>query len=146
MLLGDWITGSGGVAEVTDKATGEVLAHVAVASAEDCASGIVLARQHGIKKAKDGDSIEKLFVAFLRRADESTLSRILVESVVLLTAMRNNPAKVLQDAAALYKVDIDAITLKVKQEFAAKDKRGRANPSATAKSSAKKAPNSRKAA
>jgi benzaldehyde dehydrogenase (NAD) len=35
MLLGDWITGSGGVADVTDKATGEVLAHVAVASAED---------------------------------------------------------------------------------------------------------------
>lgn len=35
MLSGDWIAGSGGVAEVTDKATGEVLAHVAVATAED---------------------------------------------------------------------------------------------------------------
>jgi ParB family transcriptional regulator, chromosome partitioning protein len=31
----------------------------------------VLARQHGIKKAKDNDSIEKLFIAYLRRTDES---------------------------------------------------------------------------
>jgi ParB family chromosome partitioning protein len=82
----------------------------------------VLARQHGIKKAKDSDSIEKLLVAFLRRADESTLSRVLVESVILLTSMRGNPAKVLQEAASLYKVDTDAIALKIKQEFAAKDK------------------------
>ena len=35
MLSGDWIAGSGGLADVTDKATGEVLAKVAVASAED---------------------------------------------------------------------------------------------------------------
>jgi ParB family chromosome partitioning protein len=35
----------------------------------------VLARQHGIKKAKDNESIEKLFVAFLRRSDEGTLGR-----------------------------------------------------------------------
>jgi ParB family chromosome partitioning protein len=33
----------------------------------------ILAKQHGIKKTKENDSIGKLFAAFLRRADESTL-------------------------------------------------------------------------
>jgi ParB family transcriptional regulator, chromosome partitioning protein len=35
---------------------------------------------------------------------------------------RHNPTQVLQEAATVYKVDTDAIALKVKQEFAAKDK------------------------
>jgi ParB family chromosome partitioning protein len=35
---------------------------------------------------------------------------------------RQNPAQVLQEAAAVYKVDTAAIALKVKQEFAAKEK------------------------
>jgi ParB family transcriptional regulator, chromosome partitioning protein len=59
----------------------------------------------------------------------------LIESVILLTAARSSPAKVLQDAASYYRVDTDAITLKVKQEFAAKDKARKANPSVRAKSS-----------
>jgi ParB family chromosome partitioning protein len=46
----------------------------------------------------------------------------LVESTVLLAAARTNTAVVLRDAAATYKVDTDAIALKVKQEFAAKEK------------------------
>jgi ParB family chromosome partitioning protein len=83
---------------------------------------VLLARQHSIKKTKDSDSIGKLLVAFLRRADESTLSRVLIESVILLTSTRGNPAKALEEAASLYKVDTDGIALKVKQEFAAKDK------------------------
>jgi ParB family chromosome partitioning protein len=37
-------------------------------------------------------------------------------------ATRNNPSQVLHDAAAVYKVDTDAIALTVKQEFAAKEK------------------------
>jgi ParB family chromosome partitioning protein len=36
--------------------------------------------------------------------------------------MRQNAAQVLRDAATAYKVDVDAIGLKVKQEFAAKEK------------------------
>lgn len=60
--------------------------------------------------------------AFLRRADEGTLSRLVVETAILLAASRTNPASVLRDAASIYKVDTDAITLKVKQEFAAKEK------------------------
>jgi len=36
--------------------------------------------------------------------------------------MRQNAAQVLRDAASAYKVDVDAIGLKVKQEFAAKEK------------------------
>jgi len=82
----------------------------------------IVARQHGIKKAKDSDSIGKLFVAYLRRAEESALGSMLVELTILLSATRNNSGQVLRDAATAYKVDIDAIVLKVKQEFAAKDK------------------------
>jgi hypothetical protein len=45
-----------------------------------------------------------------------------VETSILLAASRSNPATILRDAASMYKVDTDAITLKVKQEFAAKEK------------------------
>jgi ParB family chromosome partitioning protein len=82
----------------------------------------VIAREHGIKKVKDSDSIEKLFAAWLRRAEESALGAVLVEVVILLSATRNNSTQVLRDAAGVYKVDVDAITAKVKQEFAAKER------------------------
>jgi ParB family transcriptional regulator, chromosome partitioning protein len=64
----------------------------------------------------------KTFAAYLRRADESTLGRAVVESAILITASRGNASQVLRDAAAAYKVDTNAIAAKVKQEFAAKDK------------------------
>src|SRR5580698_5390550 len=83
---------------------------------------VVVARQHGIKKAKDSDSIGKLFAAYLRRAEESALGGLLVEITILHSAMRQNAAQVLRDAATAYKVDVDTIGLKVKQEFAAKEK------------------------
>jgi ParB family chromosome partitioning protein len=82
----------------------------------------VVARQHGIKKAKDSDSIGKLFAAYLRRTEESALGGLLVEMTILHAATRHNAAEVLRDAASAYKVDVDAIGLKVKQEFAAKEK------------------------
>jgi ParB family chromosome partitioning protein len=82
----------------------------------------ILARQFSIKKAKDNDSPAKLFAAFLRRADDGALGRVMVEAVILLTASRGNSAQVLRDAATAYKVDTDAIAAKVKQEFAAKEK------------------------
>jgi ParB family transcriptional regulator, chromosome partitioning protein len=82
----------------------------------------VVARQHGIKKAKDSDSIGKLFAAYLRRAEESALGGLLVEITILHTAMWQNATQVLRDAATAYKVDVDAIGLKVKQEFATKEK------------------------
>jgi hypothetical protein len=37
-------------------------------------------------------------------------------------ATRHSPPQVLPDAAAIYKVDTEAIALKFKQEFAAKEK------------------------
>jgi len=82
----------------------------------------IVARQRGIKKAKDSDSIGKLFAAYLRRAEEGALSGLLVEITILHAATRQNGAQVLRDAATAYKVDVDAISLKVKQEFAAKEK------------------------
>jgi ParB family transcriptional regulator, chromosome partitioning protein len=64
----------------------------------------------------------KTLLAFMRRADEGTLSRLMVEATILLAASRHNGTSVLKDAATLYKVDTDAIGQKVKQEFAAKEK------------------------
>jgi len=82
----------------------------------------IVAKQYGIRKAKDSDSLAKLFAAYLRRAEESVLGKVLVETTILYMATRHNPSQVLYDAAAVYKVDTDAIALKVKQEFAAKAK------------------------
>jgi len=96
----------------------------------------ILARQHGIKKTKEKESIGKLFTSFLRRADESTLGRAVVEAVVLLTASRGNASHVLRDAAEFYKVDVAAVTAQVKQEFTTKEK-AKAAKTATPKPPAK---------
>lgn len=70
----------------------------------------------------------RTFASYLRRADEGLLSRLLVETIILLVSSRANADTVLRDAAATYKVDTDAITLKVKEEFAAKEKGRKATP------------------
>ena len=80
----------------------------------------VVARQHGIKKAKDSDSIAKLLNAYLRRAEEGELGRLLIEMVILNASQ--NSGTVLKEAAQHYKVDTDAIAATVKQEFAEKQK------------------------
>ncbi|QHN03400.1 chromosome partitioning protein ParB [Granulicella sp. WH15] len=82
----------------------------------------IVAKQHGIKKVKNSDSIGKLFVAFLRRAEESVLGRLTVELTIVLAAARSNAPSALKDAATVYKVDTDAITAKVRKEFAEKEK------------------------
>jgi ParB family chromosome partitioning protein len=96
----------------------------------------VVAKQNGIKKAKDSESLGKLFSAYLRRAEEGVLGKVLVETTILYMATRHNASEVLRDAAAIYKVDTDAIALKVKQEFATKEKTRSFN-----KSGAKPIPN-----
>ncbi len=83
----------------------------------------IVARQRGISQAKDSDPIGEMFAAYLRRAEESVLGSLLVEIDILHTATRQNAAQLLLDAAAVYKVDVDAIGQKVKQEFAAKERR-----------------------
>ncbi len=97
-----------------------------------------LARQHGIRQKRDDGGIKKAFAAYLRRADEGTLSRALVESGILLAASRGNPAAVLKDAATAYKVDTDSIASKVRQEFTAKEKAKR-TPQTTTKTATKAA-------
>jgi ParB family chromosome partitioning protein len=47
---------------------------------------------------------------------------LLVEITILHAATRQNAAQVLRDATTAYKVDVDAISLEVKQEFATKEK------------------------
>jgi ParB family chromosome partitioning protein len=87
-----------------------------------------LIRQHGMGKPKDSDAPAKLLAVFLPKAEESKLGRILVETVILLS-MHNqaDTAKTLRDAAQTYKVDVDAISAQVRQEFAAKEKAQAAN-------------------
>jgi len=58
----------------------------------------------------------------LRRAEEGALSGLLVEITILHAATKQNAAQVLRDATTAYKVDVDAISLKAKHEFAAKEK------------------------
>jgi ParB family transcriptional regulator, chromosome partitioning protein len=101
----------------------------------------VLIRQHGIGKPKDSETPAKLLAAFLAKAEESALGRILVEAVILLS-MHNqaDTAKVLREAAQTFKVDIEAITAQVKQEFASKEKAKtatKAAPKAPAKAQSK---------
>ncbi len=100
----------------------------------------VLIRQHGMGKPKDGEASAKLLVAFLPKAEESKLGRILVEAIILLS-MHNqaDAAKILRDAAQAYKVDVDTISATVKQEFAAKEK-GKAAKKSKPKSAAKAQP------
>jgi ParB family chromosome partitioning protein len=84
----------------------------------------IVLRQHGIGKAKGpADTPAKLLAAFIRKSEESILGRLLVEIVILHSASSvNDSGKLLKEAAEFYKVDVNAITTKVKQEFAAKDK------------------------
>jgi ParB family chromosome partitioning protein len=109
----------------------------------------LLIRQHGVGKPKDGEAPAKLLAAFLPKAEESTLGRILVESVILLS-MHNqaDTAKALRDAAQAYKVDTDAISATVKQELAAKEKAKtatKAAPKSPAKAQSKPAKKTRAA-
>jgi ParB family chromosome partitioning protein len=84
----------------------------------------IIIRQHNLGKPSGATvSPAKLLSAFHRKADESTLGRLLVELAVLQSASSSNESsKALREAAEFYKVDVGAITAKVKQEFATKDK------------------------
>ena len=84
----------------------------------------ILLRIHGIGKANgNAEAPAKLFASFLRKADESTIGRVLVAITILQSAHSSNEsAKALREAAEFYKVDVAAITAKVKEEFKAKEK------------------------
>ena len=65
---------------------------------------------------------------------------MLVEVSIVLASGRSNGTSTLRDAAAVYKVDTDAIGLKVKQEFAAKEKaKKEAKPTASGTVKSRKA-------
>ena len=82
----------------------------------------MIARNRGIRP-KEGEFVGRLLASIFRKADESELGRITVEVVILLAARaQSDGGKILKAAAQAYKVDADAIALKVKQEFAAKHK------------------------
>ncbi|MGA9423534.1 MAG: ParB/RepB/Spo0J family partition protein [Terracidiphilus sp.] len=104
----------------------------------------VLIRQHGIGKPKDDAAPAKLLAAFLPKAEESKLGRIVVEAAILLsTHDQTDAAKILREAAQVYKVDVDAISAAVKQEFVAKE-RGKAAKKSVPKPAVKPQPKSAK--
>jgi ParB family transcriptional regulator, chromosome partitioning protein len=86
---------------------------------------------------REGESVAKLIAAFVRKADEATIGKLVIEAVILISARsQSDGGKVLRAAAHAYGVDSDAVALKVKQEFAAKDKARKARipkPKAAAK-------------
>jgi hypothetical protein len=92
---------------------------------------------------RDGESVGKLLTAFIRKADEGTIGKLIIEAVILLSARSpSDGGKVLRAAAQAYAVDTEAVALKVKQEFAAKEKAREAakpEPKATTKAKAKRA-------
>ena len=95
----------------------------------------VVTRNRGIKKAKESDSTPKLLNTYIRKSDEGELGRLLMEMVILHAARtQQDGGRVLKEAAEHYKVDTDAIALKVKQEFTAKEKARIANKSNPKKS------------
>jgi ParB family transcriptional regulator, chromosome partitioning protein len=98
------------------------------------------ARNRNIK-AKEGESVAKLLTAFIRKADEGTIGKLVIESVILLSARsQSDGGKVLRAAAQAYGVDTDAVALKVKQEFGAKEKARKATkPEAKPTAKAKRA-------
>jgi len=100
----------------------------------------MVARNRSIK-AKEGESVAKLLTAFVRRADESTIGKLIVETVILLAARsQSDGGKTLRSAAQVYGVDTDAAALKVKHEFAAKEKaRKAAKPEAQSAAKGKRA-------
>jgi ParB family chromosome partitioning protein len=80
------------------------------------------ARNRSIK-AKDGESVGKLLTAFIRKADEGTLGKLIIEAVILLSARtQTDSGRTLSTAAKAYGVDVDTLALKVKHEFVAKEK------------------------
>jgi ParB family chromosome partitioning protein len=82
----------------------------------------IIARNQGIR-AKEGETAAKLLTALLRKAEESTIGKLIIEAVILLSASKQaDGSKILRSAAQAYKVDTDSIALKVKQEFSAKEK------------------------
>ncbi len=80
------------------------------------------ARNRSIK-ARNGEPVGKLLTTFVRKADEGTIGKLIIEAVILLSARsQSDGGKALRAAAQAYSVDTDAVALKVKQEFAAKEK------------------------
>jgi ParB family transcriptional regulator, chromosome partitioning protein len=84
----------------------------------------IIFRLHGIGKANGaGRRTGQAARVLSSQGRREHLGRVLVAITVLQSAHSSNEsAKALREAAEFYKVDVAAITAKVKQEFAAKEK------------------------
>jgi len=95
----------------------------------------ILLKRHNLKKSKGSTEAPiRVLAAFVRKADESTLGRLLVEVAVLQFAgSSSDSSKALREGAEFYKVDVSAVSAKVKQEFAVKEKAKSTQPAQKAK-------------
>ena len=85
----------------------------------------MVARNRSIK-AKDGESVAKLLTAFVRKADEGTIGKLIVEAVILLSARsQSDGGKVLRAAAQAYRVDTDAVASRSSRSSPRRRRRGR---------------------
>jgi ParB family transcriptional regulator, chromosome partitioning protein len=66
-----------------------------------------------------------LLSAYVRKAEEGELGRLLVEMVILRSAQTQDSGKALQDAVAVYKVDNNAIVAKANRSLRRRRKRKR---------------------
>ena len=86
-----------------------------------------IARQHGIRQKRDDGGVRKTLTAFLRRADEGTLSRLLLEASILLAASRGNASAILKDAATAYHVDTEGTVARSGRNLRRNGKRKKRN-------------------
>ena len=94
----------------------------------------------GASRRRKASRLRKLLTAFIRKADEGTIGKLIVEAVILLSARTQaDGGKTLRAAAQVYGVDTDAVALKVKQEFAAKEKARKATKPGSKPTKAKRA-------
>jgi len=93
---------------------------------------VLVAKRHGLlKDTKNSDAFEQSrrgLTKFVKEADETTLSRLLIECALLDSAYHepSSDDNRLLAAARKHRIDVDAVARTVREEFAAKTKKAAA--------------------
>jgi ParB family transcriptional regulator, chromosome partitioning protein len=106
----------------------------------------IVAKLHHVSGQKEEETLSKTMQAYLRRAPEGTLTRLIMEmSILLRMASGQDSNRVLAEAAKDYSVNVDAIASSVRKDFAAREKAkaekktdGKATPAKAAPAKLKK--------
>ena len=99
----------------------------------------IVAKLHHLSGTKETEPLSKTVQAYLRRAPEGTLGRLVMEMAVLLRMNSGQDSnRVLAEAAKEYNLSVDTIGATVRKEFAAREK-AKAEKKAVAKAPPAKA-------